>query len=65
MPVLLNKFTTRIGLRIPFLYPKRIMNGGCVLIILILIRYAKKTPSGYCHIPKFPFWNVNHFSKRN
>jgi hypothetical protein len=47
MPVLLKKYTTRIDLPIPFLYPKRIKNGGCVLIILILIRHLKKIPSGY------------------
>jgi hypothetical protein len=40
MPVLLKKCTTRIGLPIPFLYKKR--NGGCLLIILILIRHVKK-----------------------
>jgi hypothetical protein len=42
MPVLLKNCTTRIGLPILFLYPKRIKNRGCVLIILILIRYVKK-----------------------
>jgi hypothetical protein len=35
---LLKKCTTRIGLPILFLYPKRIRNGGSVLIIQILIR---------------------------
>jgi hypothetical protein len=30
-----------------FLYPKRIKNGGCVSIILILISHVKKTPSSY------------------
>jgi hypothetical protein len=45
MPVLLKKCTTWIGLPIPFLYPKRIKSGGCVLIILISIRHAKKIPS--------------------
>jgi hypothetical protein len=30
-----------------FLYPKRIKNGGCVSIILILIRHVKKIPSSY------------------
>jgi hypothetical protein len=33
-------------LAIPFLYQKRIRNEECVLIILILIRHAKKNPSG-------------------
>jgi hypothetical protein len=47
MLVLLKKCTTRIGLPILFLYPKRIKNGGCVSIILILIRHVKKIPSGY------------------
>jgi hypothetical protein len=47
MSVLLTKCTTRIDLPIPFLYPKRIKNGGCVLIIIILIRYVKKIPSSY------------------
>jgi hypothetical protein len=28
------------------LYPKRIKIGGCVLIISILIRHAKKDPFG-------------------
>jgi hypothetical protein len=32
----------RIGSPIPSLYPKRINIGGCVLIIQILIRHAKK-----------------------
>jgi hypothetical protein len=32
---------------IPFLYPKRIKNQGCVSIILILIRHVKKIPPGY------------------
>jgi hypothetical protein len=40
------KCTTWIGSPIPFLYPKRIKIGGCVLIIPILIRHAKKIPSG-------------------
>jgi hypothetical protein len=32
----------------PVLVPKKIIkNGGCVLIILILIRHIKKIPSGY------------------
>jgi hypothetical protein len=30
-----------------FLYPKRIKIGGCVLIILILIRHAKNIPSSF------------------
>jgi hypothetical protein len=30
----------------PVLVPKKIKIGGCVFIILILIRYAKKIPSG-------------------
>jgi hypothetical protein len=29
------------------LYTKRIKNGGCVSIILILIRHVKKIASGY------------------
>jgi hypothetical protein len=37
---LLRKCTTRIGSPISFFYPKRIKIGGCVLIILILIRQA-------------------------
>jgi hypothetical protein len=44
MPVFLKKCTTQIGLPIPFLYPKRIENGGCVLIILLLIRHVEKIP---------------------
>jgi hypothetical protein len=47
MPVSLRKYTIQIGLPIPFLYLKRIKIRGCVLIILILRRYAKKIPSGY------------------
>jgi hypothetical protein len=47
MPILLKKCTTQIGSPIPFLYLKRIKIGGCVLIILILIRHAKKIPSGF------------------
>jgi hypothetical protein len=47
MPVLLKKCTTWIGFPILFLYPKRIKNGGCVLIILILIRHVKNIPSSY------------------
>jgi hypothetical protein len=43
---LLRKCTTQIGSPIPFLYPKRMKIGGCVLIILILIRHAKKIASG-------------------
>jgi hypothetical protein len=46
MPVLLNKCTTRIGLQIPFLCLKRIRNGGCVSIILILIRHVKNDHHG-------------------
>jgi hypothetical protein len=42
MLVLLKKCTTPTSLPIPFLYPKRIKIGGCVLIIQILIRHAKK-----------------------
>jgi hypothetical protein len=34
-------------LAIPFFYPKRIKNGGCVLIILTLMRHVKNIPSGY------------------
>jgi hypothetical protein len=41
MPVLLRKRTNQIGLPILFLYQKRIKNGGCVLLILILIRHVK------------------------
>jgi hypothetical protein len=44
MLVLLNKCTTQIGLPIPISYQKRIRNGGCVLIILILKRHVKKDP---------------------
>jgi hypothetical protein len=44
--VLLKKCTTQIGLPILFLYQKRIKNGGCVLIIPILIKHAKKIPFG-------------------
>jgi hypothetical protein len=47
MSILLRKCTTRIGLPILFLYLKRIKNGGCVLIIQILIRHVKKIPLGY------------------
>jgi hypothetical protein len=47
MPVLLKKCTTRIGSPIPSLYPKRIKIGGCVLIIQILLRHAKKIFSAY------------------
>jgi hypothetical protein len=47
MPVLLRKCTTQIGSPIQFLFLKRIWIGGCVLIILIIIRHAKKIPSGY------------------
>jgi hypothetical protein len=43
----LKKCTTRIGYLIPSLYPKRIKIGGCVLIIHILIRHAKKIPSAH------------------
>jgi hypothetical protein len=39
--------TTWIGSPFQFLYPKRIKIRGCVLIILILIKHAKKIPSGY------------------
>jgi hypothetical protein len=41
------KCTTRIGLPILFVYPKRIKNGGYALIIVILIRHVKTIPSGY------------------
>jgi hypothetical protein len=47
MPVSLKKCTTQIGLSILFLYLKRIKTGGCVLIISILIRHAKKIFSGF------------------
>jgi hypothetical protein len=47
MPVSLRKCTTRIGSTILFLYPKGIKIGVCVLIISILIRHAKKIPSGF------------------
>jgi hypothetical protein len=47
MLVSLKKCTTPIGLTIPFLYLKRIKIGGCVLIITILIRHAKKIRSGF------------------
>jgi hypothetical protein len=46
MSILLKKCTTQISLPIPFLYPKRIKNGGYVLIILILIGHVKKDPFG-------------------
>jgi hypothetical protein len=44
---LLKKCTTRVGSPIPFLYLKRIKIGGCALIILIFVRHAKKTHSGF------------------
>jgi hypothetical protein len=47
MMALLKKCTTQIGSPIQFLYPKRIKNRGCVLIILILIRHVKNIPLGY------------------
>jgi hypothetical protein len=53
MPVLLKKCTTQIGMPILFLYPKRMKNGGCVLIILILIRHVRKIPSGCLKLIKF------------
>jgi hypothetical protein len=46
MSVSLRKCTTGIGSPILFLYPKIIKIGGCVLIIPIIIRHAKKIPSG-------------------
>jgi hypothetical protein len=52
MSVSLKKCTTCIRSPIPFLYPKRIRNGGCVLIIMILIRHAKKIPLGYPRLIK-------------
>jgi hypothetical protein len=42
VPVLSKKCTIRIGSPIPYLYLKRIKIGGCVLIILISTRHAKK-----------------------
>jgi hypothetical protein len=45
MPVSSRKCTTWIGSPIPFLYPKRIKIRRCVLIILILMKHAKKIPS--------------------
>jgi hypothetical protein len=45
MPISLRKCTIWIGSPITFLYPKRIKIEGCVLIIPILIRHAKKIPS--------------------
>jgi hypothetical protein len=47
MSVSLNKCTTQISLPISFLYLKRIKIGGCVSIIPILIRHAKKITSGF------------------
>jgi hypothetical protein len=44
--VSLKKCTIQIGPPILFLYLKRINIGGCVLMILILIRHAKKIFSG-------------------
>jgi hypothetical protein len=52
MPILLKKCTTQIGSPIPFLYPKRIKNGGCMLIILILRSHVKKIPPGYPELIK-------------
>jgi hypothetical protein len=47
MPVSLRKCTTWFGSPIPFLYPKRIKIGGCMFIILIFIRHAKKILVGF------------------
>jgi hypothetical protein len=47
MLVSLKKCTTLIDSPIPFLYLKRINIRGCVLIIPILIRHAKKILSDF------------------
>jgi hypothetical protein len=44
MPTLSKKSTTQIGSQIQCLYQKRIKIGGCVLIMLISTRHAKKYP---------------------
>jgi hypothetical protein len=47
MLVLSKKCTTWIASLIQYLYPKRIKIGGCVLILLILTKHAKKIRSAY------------------
>jgi hypothetical protein len=52
MLVLSKKCTTHIGSPIPHFYQKIIKIGGCVLIILISTRHAKKIHLAYPEIIK-------------